>query len=159
VFAVFFTMNSPAGHRMDSHAHTPTASFREDRSKLFDRNGIKRGKPFSASSNTASEAANIQKSLHRTQALLKNELERVSHVASAIEDDGKMLQETMNDQQNLNVSSAKKALTSLQRAQQREQRVLMASIVFFYVVVFYIFWCRLLIRIPFLDRLPALLQF
>jgi hypothetical protein len=146
-------MNSPAGH----HSHTPTASFREDRSKLFERNGIKRGKPFS--SNTASEAANIQKSLHRTQALLKNELERVSQVASAIEDDGKMLQETMSDQQTLNVSSAKKALTSLQRAQQREQRVLMASIVFFYGVVFYILWCRLLIRIPFADRLLGLLQF
>jgi hypothetical protein len=146
-------MNSPAGH----HSQTPTASFREDRTKLFERNGIKRGKGLS--SNTASEAANIQKSLHRTQALLKNELERVSKVASAIDDDGKMLQDTMTDQQSLNVSSAKKALTSLQRAQQREQRVLMASIVFFYGVVFYILWCRLLIRIPFADRLLGLLQF
>jgi hypothetical protein len=148
-------MNSPAGR----HSQTPTASFRGDRSKLFERNGIKRGKPFSLSSNTASEAANIQKSLHRTQALLKNELERVSQVASAIDDDGKMLEDTMTDQQTLNVSSAKKALTSLQRAQQREQRVLMASIVFFYGVVFYILWCRLLIRIPFADRLLGLLQF
>jgi hypothetical protein len=146
-------MNSPAVH----HSQTPTASFREDRTKLFERNGIKRGKGLS--SNTASEAANIQKSLHRTQALLKNELERVSQVASAIDDDGKMLQDTMTDQQSLNVSSAKKALTSLQRAQQREHRVLMASIVFFYGVVFYILWCRLLIRIPFADRLLGLLQF
>jgi hypothetical protein len=146
-------MNSRAGH----HTQNPTASFRGDRSKLFERNGIKRGKGLS--SNTASEAANIQKSLHRTQALLKNELERVSQVASAIDDDGKMLQDTMTDQQSLNVSSAKKALTSLQRAQQREQRVLMASIVFFYGVVFYILWCRLLIRIPFADRLLGLLQF
>jgi hypothetical protein len=146
-------MNSPASH----HSQTPTASFREDRTKLFERNGIKRGKGLS--SNTASEAANIQKSLHRTQALLKNELERVSQVASAIDDDGKMLQDTMTDQQSLNVSSAKKALTSLQRAQQREQRVLMASIIFFYGVVFYILWCRLLIRIPFADRLLGLLQF
>jgi hypothetical protein len=149
-------MNSPAGH----HSQTPTGSFRVDRSKLFERNGIKRGKPFSgSSSNTASEAANIQKSLQRTQALLKNELERVSQVASAIDDDGKILEETMTDQQTLNVSSAKKALTSLQRAQQREQRVLMASIVFFYGVVFYILWCRLLIRIPFADRLLGLMQF
>jgi hypothetical protein len=146
-------MNSPASH----HSQTPTASFRGDRTKLFERNGIKRGKGLS--SNTASEAANIQKSLHRTQALLKNELERVSQVASAIDDDGKMLQDTMTDQQSLNVSSAKKALTSLQRAQQREQRVLMASIIFFYGVVFYILWCRLLIRIPFADRLLGLLQF
>lgn len=139
----------------------PAASHTEDRSNIFQqrKKATKRRKPFApSSSSTASEAANIQKSLHRTQTLLKNELERVSQVATAIEDDGKVLAETMTDQQQLNVSSAAKALTSLQRAQQREQRVLYASIILFYSAVFYILWCRLLIRIPFADRLPQLWQ-
>jgi hypothetical protein len=106
---------------------------------------------------TASEAAAIQQSLNRTQALLKNELERIAHVASTIDDDGKHLQETMQSHQTMNVSSAKKALTSLERAQQREQRILIASIVFFWSVVFYIILWRVLLHLPFFDRLLLLI--
>ena len=74
-------------------------------------------------------------------------------MANAIEDDGKLLEETKELHQTLNVSSAKKALTGLERAQQREHRVLMASIVFFYLVVFYVLWQRILIRVPFVDSI------
>jgi Sec20 len=109
------------------------------------------------SNTTTSQAASIQQSLRRTQALLQNELERVSNVANAIEDDGKLLKETMHAHQTLNVSGAKKALTSLQRAQQHEHRVLLASVVFFWTVVAYILWCRVLLHIPFVDRIvPAI---
>eukprot|EP00522_Entomoneis_paludosa_P007104 CAMPEP_0172447656 /NCGR_PEP_ID=MMETSP1065-20121228/6926_1 /TAXON_ID=265537 /ORGANISM="Amphiprora paludosa, Strain CCMP125" /LENGTH=110 /DNA_ID=CAMNT_0013199019 /DNA_START=102 /DNA_END=434 /DNA_ORIENTATION=+ len=97
------------------------------------------------------EATEIQKSLSRTQALLGNELKRVSNVASAIDDDGKVLEDTMNEQKSMQVDKAKKALTNLQLAQQREQRYLMASIIFFWLVVAYIFWARVVLHMPFID--------
>lgn len=106
----------------------------------------------SAMTGTASEAAAIQQSLQRTKSLLQQELDRVSHVASTIDQDGKLLDETMNDHKTMNVSKAKKALTALERAQQQERRVLMMSVAFFWFAVFYVMWCRVLIRIPFLDR-------
>lgn len=105
------------------------------------------------------EAASIQNSLSRTQTLLQNELSRVSQVASAIDEDGKVLEETMNTHHSLDVRKAKKALTSLQRAQQREQRVLTASILFFWSVVFYILWVRILLHIPYVDRLVSAVRF
>ena len=115
-------------------------------------------KSSATSNNTASEAAAIQQSLGRTQALLRHELERVSHVASTIESDGKVLQETMQDHKTMDVSKAKKSLTALERAQQNERRVLMLSVGFFWVVLFYVMWCRVLIRIPFLDQILDLLH-
>ena len=154
-----------------------TATFRQNREILQDRGGTSGSSTFATrrrhnrgggatagannftknTTSTASEAAAIQQSLNRTQALLKNELERVAHVASTIDDDGKHLQETMQSHQTMNVSSAKKALTSLERAQQREQRILIASIVFFWLVVFYIFLWRVLLHLPFFDRLLLLI--
>jgi hypothetical protein len=102
------------------------------------------------------EAAGIQQSLSRTQALLRGELERVSHVATAIEDDGKILKSTKDLQVTMNVSSAKKALTALERAQQFERRVLIASVVFFWTVVLYIVWCRIVSHLPFVDAFMRL---
>jgi hypothetical protein len=148
---------------------TPRAvSFREDRNELLSplspiaespgstpqKARKRRRTPSSKSTNnTASEAADIQQSLSRTQSLLQYELDRVSHVASAIDSDGKLLEDTMNDQQTMDVSSAKSALTALERAQQWEHRVLVFSVVFFWTAVFYVMWCRILIRIPFVDRI------
>lgn len=134
-----------------------TVSFQKDRSELFDeKQRITKRRLAGASlstSGTASEAAAIQESLRRTQTLLQNELERVDKVGRAIDSDGKLLEESKTDQQSLNVSKAKSALTSLQRAQKREQRVLMLAVAFFWTVVFYVLWCRVLIRIPFLESL------
>lgn len=132
------------------------ASFRKNRTELFDEKQRVTKRRFAGSSSlstsgTASEAAAIQESLRRTQMLLQNELERVEKVGRAIESDGKLLEESKTDQQLLNASKAKSALTSLQRAQHREQRVLMLSVAFFWSVVFYVMWCRVLIRIPFLE--------
>lgn len=132
-----------------------TVVFQKDRDELLDKKErvFKRrlaGTSISTSG-TVSEAAAIQESLKRTQGLLQNELERVDKVGRAIDSDGKLLEESKTDQQSLNVSKAKSALTSLQRAQKREQRVLMLSVAFFWTVVFYVLWCRVLIRIPFLE--------
>ena len=101
--------------------------------------------------NTASEAQSIQKSLLRTQSLLKNELQRVSHVQEAIEEDGKVLQQTMDQHKSLNTKHAQQALTGLQRAQQHEQRVLMASVAFFCFVSFNILWSRVIVKFDFVS--------
>jgi Sec20 len=82
----------------------------------------------------------------KTQHLLKNELHRVSHITHAIDEDETMLRQTMDHHQSLNTKQAQKALTALQRAQQQEQRVLTASIVFFILTVLYIMWSRVMIK-------------
>ena len=131
-------------------------SVREDRKTLFrDAQQQQQQGPRSAAAanSTAHEARSIQQSLQRTQNLLKNELNRVSQVASAIDEDGRMLEDTKTTHQSLNVKGAKQALTSLQRAQQQEQQVLMASVLFFLAVVFYIMWQRILIKLPFVERI------
>ena len=103
-------------------------------------------------SSTASEAQKIQKSLLRTQHLLKNELHRVSNITNAIEEDGHMLQQTMDHHKSFNTKNAQHALTALQRAQAHEQRVLNASIVMFFSVVFYIMWSRVLVKLDWIAR-------
>jgi hypothetical protein len=121
-------------------------SERKSRDQLFSQRHKK-------SSSTASEAQSIQKSLMRTQHLLKNELQRVSHVQTAIEEDGNVLHQTMDHHKSLNTKNAQKALTSLQRARQSEQRILMASVVFFCVVALYVLWSRVLLRLEFIYQL------
>jgi hypothetical protein len=108
--------------------------------------------------NTAVEAASIQTSLSRTQGLLKNELQRISQVSTAIEEDGKLLQTTKDTHLSLNVKQAKHALTSLQRAQQQEYRVLLSSIVFFWTVVAYILFVRVIMHIPFVAGILQTVQ-
>ena len=134
-----------ARHRQSSQAEKD----RRSRDQLFSQKA-------KGSSSTASEAQAIQKSLMRTQMLLRNELQRVSHVQNAIDEDGNVLQHTMDQHKSLNTKSAQKALTALQRAQQQEQRVLMASITFFFVVAFYILWSRILLRFAFIYNLFGL---
>jgi hypothetical protein len=130
--------------------HRRTA-FQEERARLFDR-------PRKTSqSSTANDAAGLQESLARTHRLLAQELERVSHVASAIEHDGKILDQTMSHHQTMNVIQAKKALTALEREQQKEQRILLASIIFFWCVVAYVLWGRILTHVPLFDRTVQLL--
>jgi hypothetical protein len=127
--------------------------FRQEKNELFEQNHRVRRRSAAASNATASEAAAIQQSLSRTQKLLQAELARVAAVQTAIEGDERLLRETMHTHKTLNVAGAKKALTELERAEQKERRVLAASILFFWSSVFYVVWCRILSRIPFLDRL------
>jgi hypothetical protein len=131
-------------------------SFQQDRSNLFSGNLRIRRRPTTATNSTTSEAAAIQESLSRTQRLLQSELGRVAVVQNAIQDDEQILRKTMDAQKSLKVASAKRALTELERAQQHEHRVLMASILFFWTVVFYILWDRALCRLPLLTTLMAL---
>jgi len=97
-------------------------------------------------SSTASEAQKIRKSLLKTQHLLANELNRVSTITNAIEEDGNILKETMDHHKSLSTKNAQHALTALQRAQANEQRLLNASIVVFLTVVTYSMWSRVLIK-------------
>jgi hypothetical protein len=122
------SLSSPTTHRRQHQV----SLFHHDRSQLLDDNK-RRKNQIRQSNNTALEAAGIQQSLSRTQALLQNELERISHVASAIQHDDKLLKETTNLHKTMNITGAKKALTALERAQQREQRILMLSVAFFWL--------------------------
>ncbi|CAB9510597.1 expressed unknown protein [Seminavis robusta] len=142
---------SPSTHHGRSRG---ASTIREDRKVLFQdsASGNNRRKK-TGSSSTASEAQSIQQSLQRTQNLLKNELDRVSQVVDVIDQDGKLLEETKDEYQSMDVSGAANALNSLKQAQQQEQRVLMASVLFFFSVVFYIMWERVLIKLPFVERI------
>jgi len=117
---------------------------RKNRLDLFS----KKTKPKSS---TASEAQKIQKSLMKTQHLLKNELNRVSNITNTIEEDGNILQQTMDHHKSLNTKNAQHALTALQRAQAHEQIFLNASIAIFVSVVFYIMWSRVLIKLDLIS--------
>ena len=132
-------------------------AFQQDRNNLFSGIVRIRRRPSTATNSTTSEAAAIQESLSRTQRLLQSELGRVAAVQNAIQDDEQILRKTMDTQKGLKVAGAKKALTELERAQQHEHRVLMASIIFFWSVIFYILWCRALCRMPLLESSTALL--
>ena len=140
---------------------TPVESLRQEKNALFESNHRVRRRNVSLSSAntnaTASEAAAIQQSLSRTQALLQSELARVAAVQTAIADDETLLRKTIHAHQTLNVAGAKRALTELERAEQSERRVLAASILFFWCAVCYVMWCRVLVRIPFLGRFMGLI--
>ena len=142
-------------HLSTSFSHprqvTKNGQERQHRDQLFSQRRTTTTK--SSSSTTASEAQSIQKSLMRTQMLLKNELDRVSYVATAIEEDGNVLKDTMDHHKSLNTKNAQKALTALQRAQQQEQRILMLSVGFFCMVAFYVLWSRVLLQFSFVYHL------
>jgi hypothetical protein len=134
----------------------PSQIINQQRKSLFEKKRDLRRQKASTDA-TASEAESIQQSLSRTQKLLRNELARVASVQHAIEDDEKLLKKTIDTHKTLNVAGAKKALTALERAQQQERRVFAVSVLFFWLCVFYVIWCRIFIRIPFLDRISLLL--
>ena len=145
-----------------STLHSNNQGHVQDRQQLFDSSERsssirhrrrRRGDRGDRSSTTASEAQHIQKSLQHTQHLLSAELERVQSVQQALQQDQELLQDTLDDHSSLNIKQAKKALTNLERAQKQEQRVLLASIIFFWSVVVYILWSRLVLHVPFLDAL------
>lgn len=133
--------------------------------RLFDKNRqeVRRRQDIFSSrrrkkpSTTASEAQGIQKSLLRTQQLLKNESQRVSNLTAAIEEDGRKLQETMDEHQSMNTKNANKALKGLERAQRQEQRILMASVLFFFMVVSFVLWSRVFVKFSFLGGIYAVL--
>mmetsp|Transcript_33425 Transcript_33425/g.50419 ORF Transcript_33425/g.50419 Transcript_33425/m.50419 type:complete len:117 (+) Transcript_33425:242-592(+) len=105
-----------------------------------------RRKPSSA----ADDARSVTKSLFRTQALLQQELERVSHVSNAINEDGNMLSKTKSHQHEMNdtTKGANTALRNLKIQQQKEKIVLILSFAFFFATALFVLWTR--VRIPFL---------
>ena len=108
---------------------------------------------------TAHEAAAIQQSLARTQTLLQHELGRVSAVSHVIDQDGQLLGDTKETHASLNVRNASQALKNLQQAQQREERILWASIVFFVLVLGHILWVRVISHLPLVERVLVWMSF
>lgn len=108
---------------------------------------------------TAHEAAAIQQSLARTQTLLQHELGRVSAVSHVIDQDGQLLGDTKETHASLNVRNASQALKNLQQAQQREERILWASIVFFVLVLGHILWVRVISHLPLVERVLLWMSF
>mmetsp|Transcript_30915 Transcript_30915/g.66933 ORF Transcript_30915/g.66933 Transcript_30915/m.66933 type:complete len:170 (+) Transcript_30915:134-643(+) len=98
----------------------------------------------------AQEASNIVESLMRTKSAMKQDLERISHVTDAIDSDGAMLKDTKESHQGLSglAKGAKGALRYLQAQERREDVVLWAAVIFFFLSAAYVFWTR--VRIPFL---------
>lgn len=151
-------MSGESSRSMKGNNRVPSQSIENQRKNLFHTNQAHRNDHSSAKA-TASEAVAIQKSLLRTQKLLEHELDRVSSFQSAINDDGKLLQQAMDTQKSLNVKEAKMALTALQMEQLKERRLLRWSIVFFWCCVLYIIWCRIIKKIPFIDQLIGFLRY
>jgi len=122
-----------------------TRNLKDAKKKLLGNANTKKKKP-----STADEARSIEMSLRRTNQLLHQELDRVSSISHAIDQDGRVLGETKSHHKEMkdDIKGAKGALRGLEREKQKERRVLMASVVFFYMVVAYVVWTR--IRIPFL---------
>lgn len=104
-----------------------------------------RPRPSAVSSRTADDARSITASLQRSQALLQHELERVSHVSQAIQEDGKLLGATKSHHTELSDLSktANKALYQLKLQQQKEQLIFMGAVVFYVLVVLYVLWTRI----------------
>ena len=98
-----------------------------------------------SSSRTADDARAIEKSLRRSQKLLQHELERVSHVSQAIEEDGRVLGATKAHHLEMkdSVKDAKGALRGLQLQQQKERLILLSAVAFYAVVVMYVLWTRI----------------
>jgi hypothetical protein len=98
-----------------------------------------------SSSRTADDARSITTSLQRSQKLLQHELERVSHVTEAIQEDGKLLGATTSHHHELaNVAgSANKALRQLELEKQKERLVFLAAVFFYVLVVVYVLWTRI----------------
>lgn len=94
---------------------------------------------------TADDARSITKSLRRSQKLLQHELERVSHVSQAIQDDGRVLGATKAHHLEMvdSVKDARGALRGLQLQQQKERLILLLAVAFYALAVVYVLWTRI----------------
>eukprot|EP00550_Attheya_septentrionalis_P004492 CAMPEP_0198283994 /NCGR_PEP_ID=MMETSP1449-20131203/3554_1 /TAXON_ID=420275 /ORGANISM="Attheya septentrionalis, Strain CCMP2084" /LENGTH=132 /DNA_ID=CAMNT_0043980899 /DNA_START=11 /DNA_END=409 /DNA_ORIENTATION=- len=103
-----------------------------------------------SSSSMTMEAQEITDSLQRTKQMMRHELERVSHVTSAMQDDAQMLEQTRDHHVGMEsvVKGARGALRKLKRQDMQETVVLWCAVSFFYTCALYVLWTR--IRIPFL---------
>jgi hypothetical protein len=101
--------------------------------------------PRRPQSRTADDARSITQSLQRSQKLLEHELERVSHVSQAIQEDGKLLGATKSHHVELSdqVKGANKALLQLKLQQQKERLIFLAAVIFYIIVVLYVLWTRI----------------
>lgn len=94
---------------------------------------------------SSDESRSASASLMRTRAMMKQELERISHVSNTIDRDGYLLRETTQEHKGLStvVKGARQTLGVLNRQDMKESIVLWCSICFFYAVVLYVLWTRI----------------
>ncbi len=119
------------------------------RENLFHRSTTKKPKK-KGKDNHNDEAKAKTSSLMRTKEMMKNELQRVSDVSSALQDDEKKLKDTRAEHERMGggVKDARYALGWLKVKEKEDVIVFWSAVVFFYCVVLYVMWTR--IRIPFL---------
>mmetsp|Transcript_6161 Transcript_6161/g.7102 ORF Transcript_6161/g.7102 Transcript_6161/m.7102 type:complete len:140 (+) Transcript_6161:247-666(+) len=121
------------------HGSNPSTSVRN-----------RKHKKSSSSSTAAQEAKDITSSLSRTKAMMRQELERMSNVTESIQHDGKMLQQTKEEQMGMKggIQGAKGSFALLKLKEREDEIIFWSSVVFFFIVALYVLWTR--IRIPFL---------
>jgi len=131
-------------------------TYAEDRNNLIsngkhdDSSTRRRRKPKRSDEATAQEENGVTDSYLRINHMMKQELERVSAVSSAIDSDGSLLREAKEDQKGMTgvVKGARGTLWLLKAQEMRETIVLWCAVVFFYAAALYVLWTR--VKIPFL---------
>jgi hypothetical protein len=89
-------------------------------------------------------------SLSRTRNMLQTELERVSHLSTALDSDGQILTLTKEEYESMQeeTKGAKSSLYRLKRLEMQDSIIFWSAVAFFYIVCLYIICSR--IRVPFL---------
>ncbi len=125
------------------------ASHAKKRKDLLSNNR-KTNDTTSNSTTAAQEAKDITASLRRTKSMMKQELNRISSVSETIHNDGSMLEKTKSEHFGMKggIKGAKGSMARLKLKEKEDAIVFWASVIFFYMVAFYVLWSR--IRIPFL---------
>ena len=119
------------------HRHHKTGDQKNDYYSEKDRT-------YNESLNTSDEKGSIS-SLHRTRNMLQTELERVSHLSTALDSDGSILASTKEEYQSMQIETkgAKGSLYKLKRLELEDSIIFWSSVVFFYLVCLYVCWSRI----------------
>lgn len=145
-------MDRESGIRQRKVASNKSQNYQSNRQGLVSKANTDNKVPTSSNDAEAQKQMkkSVTSSLERTKEMMRSELERVSHVSNVIHTDGKALEQTRDEQLEINDAGkgAKGSLQRLKLQEKQESMVFWSSVVFFYLVVLYIVWSR--IRIPFL---------
>ena len=138
------TTTTSSRHKKSLHTSSQQQSSSSSSSLLSPRGGTK-----VTTKSATEEARSITQSLRRTQTLLAQELERVSHVTDVIDHDGQLLERTATHHHQLKhtVHDAGSALRMLKYQQRKAAIIWWTSIAVYSIVFLYVMWAR--IRIPF----------
>jgi hypothetical protein len=146
-------MNTTNNSRTDHLRRRRNQTNKTNRQHLFQstpKDNHKSSKNDLKTNKNNEESKAINLSLNRTKQMMRSELQRVSDVTSAIQDDGKRIQSIKGEHISMGdgVKGAKYALGWLKLKEKEDVIIFWSSVVFFYIVVLYVMWTR--VRIPFL---------